>query len=226
MGFEDMQNSQPSSRSESAGSLRLFIAVPLPDEIRKQVAGLSANLQKGFQFTPNRPSWSDPETTHLTLVFIGSQPEALVEPIAQLLDDVAADFEQLRLEIKRLGVFPHWRNPKVLWAGVRDRTHQVEAMHTALERRLTRFGYTPEARDYHPHLTLARFKFLKGAQMVESVVNNHQGFKFGPFIAPELVLFKSVLHPSGAQHTPLHRAALKPSTRVPDLESDQDAEQE
>jgi 2'-5' RNA ligase len=217
----NLQENPAPAHEETTKGPRLFIAIPLPDAIRRQVAELSANLQKGFQFTPNRPSWSNPEAIHLTLIFLGETPAGMVEPISRILDEVAADFEQLRIEVKRLGVFPHWRHPKVLWAGIRDRSHQVEPLHQALEKRLVQLGFRPEEKEFHPHLTLARFKYLKGVAAVESVVNSHQSFKFGPFHAPEMVLYQSRLHPLGAIHTPLHRAALKPPTRPEMPEEDE-----
>lgn len=203
-----MMAQTPSPQPAASEQLRLFIAIPLPDEIRREVASLSRRLQNGFQFTPCRPSWSDPETMHLTLVFLGAMEEKLAEPIGRGLNRVAAGFSPMRLEIKRLGVFPHWRNPRVLWTGIRDRSHQIESLHRALERSMEQFGYRPERKEYHPHLTLARFKSLAGVKAAEGIVINHLGFKFGPFETPRVILFKSVLHPSGARHTPLDEALL------------------
>jgi RNA 2',3'-cyclic 3'-phosphodiesterase len=192
-------------RSE-AKPLRLFIAIDLPEAIRAQLDQLSSNLQKGFLFTPSHPSWSGAAGMHLTLAFLGNRPGELVKPLGRAMDQVAQGFAPLIIEIKRLGVFPHWRNPRVLWAGIRDRSHQIEDLHRLLEQQLTYLGYEPEGRDFHPHLTLARFKSVKGAHAGESIVNSHQDFKFGPFEAGEMILFRSELHPAGARYTPLHRA--------------------
>jgi 2'-5' RNA ligase len=166
---------------------------------------------------------------HLTLAFLGGQPEDRVKPLGRAMDQVAQGFAPLILEIKRLGVFPHWRNPRVLWAGIRDRSHQIQELHRLLERQLTAFDYTPEEREYHPHLTLARLKSPKGAGAGESIVNAHQDYKFGPFEAPEMVLFRSVLHPDGARYTPLHRARFSAPARHfggPPLHDDEENDDE
>lgn len=207
--MDDQTNATPGAAAER---LRLFIAVPLPEEIRRQVGQLCQNMQKGIQFTPCRPTWSATETMHLTLVFLGPKSPEQVEPIARAMDRVTANFGPLRIEIKRLGVFPNWRNPRVLWAGIRERSHQIEELHRRLERAMASFGYEPEPREYSPHLTLARFKSLKGTSAIEGIVNSHQAFKFGPFDAPEIILYKSVLHPGGARHTALHHAQFGQAT--------------
>ena len=217
MEVEDNWMPQPDSTNHApsgAKALRLFIAVTLPEEIREQVSGLSGNLQKGFMFTPNRPSWSGPNEMHITLLFMGATPEDMVPRIISALDRISGGFAPLRIEIKRLGVFPHWRSPSVLWTGVRERTHQILTLQKTLEQAMVGLGFTPEVKEYIPHLTLARFKSLKGAAFVEKLVNDHQGFKFGPFDAPEIVLFKSELNPAGAVHTALHRARLSAPPRV------------
>lgn len=204
----------PSGRSAESG-LRLFMAIALPDAIRSQVATLAGNLQKGAQFTSCRPSWAHPETMHLTLVFLGARPASQVEPIAAAMENAASLYAPLTLEIKGLGVFPNWGRPRVLWAGMRDRSRQIDQLHGALERAMRPFAYEPEGRPYHPHLTLARFKTLRGVSAMESVVQSHSSFKFGPFDARELILFRSELDPAGARHTPLRRAPLSGSRTRP-----------
>ncbi|OPZ04744.1 MAG: 2'-5'-RNA ligase [candidate division BRC1 bacterium ADurb.BinA292] len=188
--------------------LRLFIAIELPGAIREQVAGLAENLRKGIAFTGARPTWLKPEAMHLTLVFLGSQPAGAVAPVAAALERLGRMYAPLRIELKRLGVFPHWRGPRVLWVGVRDRTHQLEGLRRELELSLAPVGYEPDGRPFRPHLTLARFKSPKGSPAVKKVVETHQEFLFGPFVAGELVLFQSELKPEGAVHTALHRTVL------------------
>jgi 2'-5' RNA ligase len=186
----------------------LFLAVELPESIREEVAALCQRLRNGFQFTQCRPNWCRPETIHLTLIFLGQTPMEQIGPISDAAGRAAAPFSPLRIEIKRLGVFPHWRRPRVLWAGVRERTHQIDSLHQALQRSLAALGYRIEEKPFKPHLTLARIKSLRGIEAARSIAEDHQGFRFGPFAAGELVLFKSQLHPEGAIHTPLERFPL------------------
>ncbi len=188
--------------------LRLFIALDIPRGALDQVTALGHKLQKGIQFTPCHPSWVPAENRHLTLVFLGSKPPEAVKLISQAMDRILCNFSQLKLEFKRLDVFPSWRRPKVLWIGVRDRTHQIGELRTSLEKGMYPFGYEPDPKPFRPHLTLARFRSLKGVQAAKSVIHSHQGFRFGPFRVGELILFQSDLSPAGASYTVLHRSAF------------------
>ena len=159
-----------------------------------------------------RPSWSRPETIHVTLAFLGQKPRTMIDPMREALREVTARFAPLVIEIKGLGVFPNWQRPRVLWAGLRERTHQIDALHQAVERCLERFDYEPEAREYRPHLTLARFGGLRGVNAAQGIVMAHKDFRAPTFDAPACMLFESELHPSGARHTALdHFEFTKPS---------------
>jgi 2'-5' RNA ligase len=205
-----LRTTQPASsaRDEARLEARLFVAVPISDKARQALARLSADLQKGFQFTPCRPSWGRPETMHLTLAFLGKKPRATIEPMNAALARVAARFAPLVVEIKGLGVFPHWRRPRVLWVGMRERTHQLDALHESIEHCLEPFDYEPEAREYHPHFTLARFTQLRGLEAARSIVEAHKDFRAPAFDAATMALFESQLHPEGARHTVLNAFAF------------------
>lgn len=194
--------------SLKAAMWRLFLAVPLPENVRAEIEDISTRLQKGVQFTRSRPSWVNVHSIHLTLAFLGNTPQARVEPIREAAARVAAAFSPLRIEIKRLGVFPDWHHPRVLWAGMRERTHQLETMQRALSDALAPIGFQPDNKPFRPHLTLARIKSLTGIEALRSIVESHQDYRVTPFEAGELVLFRSELHPAGAIHTPLGRFAF------------------
>lgn len=196
-----------------APTVRLFVALALPVEIADLLRGLMADLRKGFQFAGCAPRWVGDDALHLTLAFLGERPASLVAEIEQALGSAARPFGEQRLEIAHLGVFPHWRRPGVLWAGVRDRTRQLIELHARVNDALLPFDYTPEDRPYRPHVTLARFKSGKGIAAAEKLVHQHDDFRFGPFAANELALFRSELLPSGARY---HRlATLGLSARTP-----------
>ena len=124
----------PQEDSADRDSARLFVAVPISDAAREALDRLSRNLQKGFQFTPCRPAWCGSETMHLTLAFLGLKPRSMIDPLRETLRRVAAGFAPLVVEVKGLGVFPSWQRPRVLWAGLRERTHQLEALHATITR--------------------------------------------------------------------------------------------
>jgi 2'-5' RNA ligase len=126
--------------------IRLFFAL-WPD------AGLRPGLQHAADsILLARTARRVPATNlHLTLHFIGNvyfDDMACMRSQARLVD--AAAFE---LDIDRQGSF---RKPRVAWLGCSEIPDALLALHRQLGSCLQTCGYQPEARPYHPHVTVAR----------------------------------------------------------------------
>jgi 2'-5' RNA ligase len=88
---------------------------------------------------------------HLTLHFIGNvyfDDMACMRSQARLVDAAA-----FRLSINTQGCFAR---PRVAWLGCSDIPEALTDLHRQLGARLQSCGYQPEARPYHPHITVAR----------------------------------------------------------------------
>lgn len=212
-----MDSLQSEPIAPAAGTLRLFIALELPGPALEALARLSGNLQKGSRFAGCLMRWSAPEQLHLTLAFPGEQPAAFADAIGPALADLAARYAPQRLELRGLGVFPHWKRPTVLWAGIRDRSHALARLHADLNRSLEAFGIKAEANPFRPHVTLARFKDYRNLASIEKLVHDHSQGRIAPFEADRLTLFKSERRPGGAAYSPLasHRLAALPPKEEP-----------
>jgi 2'-5' RNA ligase len=192
-------------------TIRCFLALDLSDEVRGALADLLERLQKGAMFSGAHPTWVRAESIHLTLHFLGSVEMKTVETLTPELDAVAARIPRPRLEIRRLGCFPNDKAPKVLWIGVARPDPNLLDLHRSLVSVLEAAGLTPErGRPYHPHLTLARIKSMRGLRGLMDVVASHRAYDAGECRPGELILFKSELRPEGAVYTPLHRSPLAP----------------
>lgn len=215
------EESKERSLSETPGAgpadrLRLFIAIALPDETRKALAELSRRLQGGFAFTPCRPSWVKPEAMHLSLRFLGATDPQQVDPLADEIARVAAQCAPIRLKLLGLGVFPHWRRPRVIWAGVSEKKgKRLARLQSELEDVATGFGFEPSPAPFRPHLTLARLRRAKGVAAARKVVESHHDFQIPAFKAVEVVLYRSELHPTGARHFAERRLPLSAEQAAP-----------
>jgi 2'-5' RNA ligase len=133
----------------------------------------------------------------------------MAETVKSLLEEIAPAFPPLRLELRGLGVFPHWKRPAVLWAGVRDRSHRLAELHAVLNRELSKLGVEAEDKPFRPHITLARFKEARNLAAIERLVHDHAGVRAASFLADRLTLFESRTHPDGAVHAPLSLHLLR-----------------
>ena len=187
-----------------SASLRAFIAAELPGELRRTLGRLQTELSAAGV----RARWARPESIHLTLRFLGQVP---VEAVARLAAALAAAVDgqpALRLRAEGLGVFPGPRRPRVFWAGLTGEAEALCGLQRRLEQALAVRGFAPEDRPFRAHLTLGRFAETGPPGPVAEALAVHSGQELGRFELRELVLFESVLRPSGAVYTALARAGL------------------
>jgi 2'-5' RNA ligase len=145
---------------------------------------------------------------HLTLKFLGEIQESVVGTVRDALTGLATGNTPFQAELKGLGGFPNLRRPNVLWAGVTAGAAELVALAEQVEREMESLGFKREGRPFRPHLTLGRVKLDKDLGAVCAQMEKDAGQSFGVFFVTEMVLFQSVLSPSGANYTALGRFKL------------------
>lgn len=133
--------------------MRLFLAINLAPETRRSVIDATSALRDA---APSL-SWVDEGRLHLTLKFLGAQPETVLGPLSDAITDVASRHRTFRMRMAEIGAFPNFRRARVVWIGV-DREPRLEFLHHDVELACERLGFELEGRPFRPHLTLARVK--------------------------------------------------------------------
>ncbi len=185
-------------------AVRAFIAVEIDATVRDKIAGLLGNLQKGVQFTGAHPKWVLPELMHLTLYFLGNTSPERIEQLKKSLARPVATQSSFEAEFSGLGVFPNPKRPSVLWVGVDRGKRYLRELHQEVMASLLPLGYKPERQPFHPHLTLARIKSMRGTAGLRDVIEAHRQAECGRCPITRVVLFRSELHKAGPVYTPLH----------------------
>src|ERR1019366_8881683 len=129
--------------------MRLFIALDFPDAIRDRIARF---LEGVSGFAPDA-RWAKPESLHVTLKFIGEQPDLAVEQIKQAISTIESSAPEIYF--RGYGFFPTAKSARVFWIGM-DATPQLAALATAIDDEMAKLGIPKENRAFSPHLTLAR----------------------------------------------------------------------
>src|ERR1700730_6489217 len=129
--------------------MRLFIALDIDDAIRERITRFLHGV------SPLAPDgrWARPESLHVTLKFIGEQPEAAVERIKQALAPIAAG--PAEIHFRGFGFFPTAKSPRVFWIGLQAGP-QLAALAAAVDKSMASLGIPKDDRVFSPHLTLAR----------------------------------------------------------------------
>lgn len=130
-----------------AGQRRLFFAYWPEPALREAVAG----RLKALSVLPGRPVPDG--NAHVTVAFLGAQPEARLPALLEAGQTVAAAGQACML---RLDALDYWAGPR-LWAAVCGEVPEAaRRLHRALWRALEPLGLLPDPRPWRPHLTLIR----------------------------------------------------------------------
>ena len=166
---------------------RLFVAMPLPDDVVDALAGLRSGM-RGARWIPE-------ENYHLTLAFIGEVDRHGLNEIALALAGVSAPRFDMRLT--GCGFFGD-RKPRALWVGVGPNP-PLSHLQSKVEVALQRAGFVPEKRKFTPHVTLA---YLHGAppDAAAGFCAANGLFAAGPFPAAEFHLYESHLGSEAAHY--------------------------
>ena len=179
--------------------MRLFIAVDLPAETRKE---LEKSMKEFHPFLEG--SWVRPENLHLTVRFLGEADQKTAEKVIENLSEI----ETVRFEatLSGLGVFPTTQFIRVFWAGAGP-TEKFREIRSLVDKRLEGLplendrkfpllmgGQKRFQQQFHPHITLVRVRAVRDR---EEFLQNLEKRIQGKFLVDRIVLKKSVLGRSG-----------------------------
>lgn len=168
--------------------MRLFIALDLPVTARDALEELQRKLPGG------RPV--DWENLHLTLSFLGDQPEDTLEALHDNMTTLRNPAISLTLS-----------NPS-LFGGKLGQAVALDAdggpdlvqLHDKTRTRVHGTGMATERRRFRPHVTLAR---LSGRADPGPLLQTITGARLGPYLCQSVTLYASILSESGVIYDPL-----------------------
>jgi 2'-5' RNA ligase len=190
--------------------IRTFIAVELPDPLRRSLRKLQDRLKE--QISPRSIRWVQPDGIHLTLKFLGQTPIDQLNAIDEALRSACGDISCFTYSVGGLGCFPNPRRPRVIWVGVQERTGALFRLQSATEDACAGLGFRRERRAFHPHLTLGRLRDRVPARerrSVSELVEGAEADSLGTVTATAISLIRSDLQPGGAVYTTLGEIELR-----------------
>jgi RNA 2',3'-cyclic 3'-phosphodiesterase len=177
-------------------TLRLFVAIELPGEVREALGKLQHELQRrGLE----KLRWVRPEGIHLTLKFLGETPVERLPAIEGALQRVVSGVTGHELSLGDLETFGGNR-PRVLWMDLGGDVDAVRELQERTETVLNALGFERDARGWSPHVTLARVRPETAREVVGAIGTAIAGVNAPAAAIPvrEVSLMSSKLRPSGA----------------------------
>jgi 2'-5' RNA ligase len=197
--------------------MRLFIALDIDHAIRERI---SLYLDGVRGFAPDA-RWMNPESLHVTLKFIGEQPEPAVEQINDALSTIAA--RAMQIHFRGYGFFPTANSARVFWIGI-EAGPKLASLAAAIDDKTAALGVPKEDRAFSPHLTLARGRRGSSSGSLRSQKSDvpnrtFEGLQkklavrpapeFGTMTPREFFLYQSQLSPKGSKYKKLAAFTLK-----------------
>jgi RNA 2',3'-cyclic 3'-phosphodiesterase len=195
--------------------MRLFIALDIDEAIRERI---TLFMEGVHGFAPDA-RWVRPDSLHVTLKFIGEQPDPAVEQIKQELGTIEASAAEI--SFRGYGFFPTAKSPRVFWIGI-EAGAELAALAAVIDDKMAPLGIPKEDRVFSPHLTLARGAGRSGSprwrkgdgpnpifhhlQQKLSVLTSPE---FGTMTPREFFLYQSQLSPKGSKYTKLSAFRLQ-----------------
>ena len=127
-------------------SQRVFFALWPDASVQAALGDLARAMARDSGGRPTAPN-----QIHLTLAFLGDQPDARVATLCRLAGDLRARVFTLTLDV--LGGFAC---NGIAWLGASQPQPGLEALHRELTGALRQEGFAVDERPYTAHLTLAR----------------------------------------------------------------------
>jgi 2'-5' RNA ligase len=195
---------------------RLFVALDLPDQVRERLARWQERALEDPALRPMRP-----DAMHVTLVFLGYQPERAIPRIVGILDSIEPRPVELRFDPEPSPI-PKGR-PRLYAVG--GRSEPATQLQRELSAALEKAGlHKPEKRSFWPHVTVARVRSerlppepgeRRGRGRPRRVTKPPARLPKAltePFGAVRLALYRSNLKPQGAEYVRVHGVDLPSPT--------------
>lgn len=202
--------------------MRTFIAILLPENLLARIDRLQRSAQDALAAAQAGRAirWTPPHNVHLTLRFLGETSPAQVQSIGAQLAELAQRGRPFDLQLRGLGCFPDYRQPRIVWVGLQGDLAALIEVQAQVERAAVAQGFAAEERSFQPHLTLGRARrdadradLRQAGDALRSLARTGEDGLLpaaaGLRVA-EIVHMRSDLHPDGAEYTPIARFPFSP----------------
>jgi len=198
--------------------MRLFIAVEIPDEIKKNILELINELKK----VEASIKWVEEKYLHITLKFLGSVEDKDLEKLVSMVSKTVNIFGSFKVNFSGMGTFPEGKAPRVVWVGTTEGAETLVKLADGLENSLSPAGFRSEQREFKPHLTIGRIKAVpahayrqaggrqekKGVDELKARMASIKNPEFGEAMIDRIFIMKSTLTAKGPIYEKIREVKL------------------
>jgi len=151
---------------------RVFVAINLPENIRRKLTDYQKKIEKLFAphqsetFGAGPVRWTKPNNIHITLVFLGYLSDEEILEVCKTVKEVASRQNSFDINLAKIcygppqssltltaGQSPDKKPPRMVWA-VGEKSEEFASLKADLDKSLG----VSENREFSPHITLGRIR--------------------------------------------------------------------
>jgi len=170
--------------------MRIFLAIDIPEKIRKEIFSLGLSFLDKNENINAKPV--EEKNLHLTLKFLGEVPDKEIDKIKETLKKIKA--KSFNASLGTLGLFPSESFVRVVWISL-EPAKVLNELHLDIDSILEKKGFKQE-KNFKSHITIARVKRIKNK---EELIKKLKSIKIKPsdFKISSFTLKKSILTSEG-----------------------------
>ncbi len=185
--------------------MRFFIALEIPVESRQELEQIQAQISHlipGVRLTDN-------DKLHLTIAFIGDQPDHLKDRLIQIIAQSVQNIPPFQVTPAYIDGFPSLHHAETLWFGVKGDIDKLMILQERIKDNLWQLHLSVDDRRYVPHIAFG--KTPSSFQLSEQQEQQLQEMMMNPFTPIQITsikLFESVPDESFHRHNTLAEIKL------------------
>jgi 2'-5' RNA ligase len=181
---------------------RLFIGVPLSEEVKRVLSPLREKLKA----TGADLRLVAIENLHFTVKFLGEVEERKIGEVQEKLQEVLKSLKPFSLQLRGIGAFPDQERINSVWVAAASKEFVVlmKKVDQALD-----FIRQENHEEEVPHATLARVKTGKNKERLQQLLEEFKQSDFGTMTVEKVVLYESELGKEGPVYKVVEELGLR-----------------
>ena len=168
--------------------MRFFIALEIPNE---NIAEFQA-IQRSLHTLIPQARLTSLDKIHLTLAFLGEQPEELKRDLIQVIATSTNGIPTFQVTPAYIDGFPNIHHPEVFWVGVKDDIDKVLLIRERMKDGLASLRLPVDERRFIPHISIAKLNnSFQVDRNLEANLQKIMADNFAPIQITSIKLFES-----------------------------------
>lgn len=185
--------------------MRFFIALEIPKENLAQFQSIQAKLHTLIP----QAKLTSLDKVHLTLTFVGEQPEELKGDLIKIITDAAQGIPPFQVTPAYIDGFPEIHHPQILWVGVKDDIDKIHLIRERIKDELKSLRLPVDERRFIPHISIAKLNnHYHVDQNLEAGLQKIMASQSEPIQISSIKLFQSIPQNGRHQHNTLAEIKL------------------